>query len=77
MGRLSGMVRSMGLLMESILEDGEDPMVISNDYINVLCQVTSTAGTLSFETGEWDLLPVCKLYFSGSYRSLRWGQQTE
>lgn len=53
MSRLPAMVRSMGLLMESALEDGEDPMVISSEYINVLCQVTSTTGALSFETGEW------------------------
>lgn len=58
MSRLPAMVRSMGLLMESILEDGEDPMVIGSDYINVLCQVTSTSGALSFETGEWYLLLV-------------------
>lgn len=49
------MVRSMGLLMESGLEDGEDPMVIGSDYINVVCQVTSSAGALDFETGEWRL----------------------
>lgn len=49
------MVRSMGLLMESELEDGEDPMVIGSDYINVLCQVTSSPGALGFETGEWCL----------------------
>lgn len=49
------MVNSMGLLMESSLEDGEAPMVIGNDYINVLCQVTSTTGALNFESGEWRL----------------------
>lgn len=46
------MVHSMGSLMESSLEDGEDPMVISNGYIYVLCQVTSTPAALSFESGE-------------------------
>lgn len=52
MNRLPAMVRSMGLLMETVLEDGEDPMVIGSDYIKVLCQVTSTTGVLSFDTGE-------------------------
>eukprot|EP00903_Cladosiphon_okamuranus_P005952 g5878.t1 len=47
---LPAMVHSMGLLMEAGLEDGEDPMVISGDYVNVLCQVTSMAGALDFET---------------------------
>ena len=51
------MVRSVGLLMETVLEDGEGPMVIGSDHINVLCQVTSSTGALEFETGEWRLPP--------------------
>lgn len=50
------MVSTMGSLMETLLEDGEDPMVITNDYIDVLCQVTSTTGALDFESGEWRCL---------------------
>lgn len=46
------MLHSMGSLMESALEDGEDPTVIGNDYISVLCQVTSTTGALDFESGK-------------------------
>lgn len=46
------MVRSMATLMESALEDGEDAMVIANDYIDVLCLVTSTTGAMSFDTRE-------------------------
>ena len=57
MNRLPAMVRSVGLLMETVLEDGEDPMVIGSDHINVLCQVTSSTGALEFETGEWRLPP--------------------
>lgn len=56
--RLSAMVQSLGSLMESALEDGESPMVIDNDYMTVLCHVTSATGPLSYESGEWT---VCAL----------------
>lgn len=61
MSRLLEMVQSVGSLMESGLEDGEDPIVISSGYINVLCQVTSTTGVLNFETGEWRSSPFSNL----------------
>lgn len=51
--RLPAMVHSMGSLMETSMEDGEETMAIGNDYITVVCHVTSEAGALSFESGEW------------------------
>lgn len=64
MKSLLELVHSMGVLMEAGLEDGEDPMVIGSDYVNVVCQVTSSTGALDFETGEWRWLPV-RIYFKG------------
>lgn len=40
----------MSSLMESGLEDGEDPMVISNNYVSILCLVTSETSDMSFDT---------------------------
>ncbi|CAM9935318.1 unnamed protein product [Scytosiphon promiscuus] len=47
---LQGMMKSMISLMESDLEDGEDAMVIENEYIRVLCLVTSTTNAMDFDT---------------------------
>lgn len=49
---LPGMVKSMLSLMESDLEDGEDAMVIANEYVHVACLVTSTMDAMSFDAGE-------------------------
>lgn len=51
-GRLPVVVRSMASLMESSLEDGEDPMVIANSHLEILCLVTSATEAMSFDTRE-------------------------
>ena len=42
----------MASLMESALDDGEEAMVITSDYVTISCLVTSASGPVSFETGE-------------------------
>eukprot|EP00752_Nemacystus_decipiens_P011504 g10216.t1 len=67
------MLRSIGSLMESALEDGEDPTVIGNDYINVLCQdvallapvrITMSASMTSTPAGS--AIPSCSYYNEGT-----------
>ncbi|CAM9093541.1 unnamed protein product, partial [Hapterophycus canaliculatus] len=53
---LPGMMTSMMSLMESDLEDGEDAMVIANEYVHVLCLVTSTTDAMSFDAGSSHVL---------------------
>ncbi|CAM9473958.1 unnamed protein product, partial [Ectocarpus sp. 8 AP-2014] len=48
---LTAIVQSMVLLMEAGMEDGEGVMVIESEYLQASCLVTSSTGSLSFDTG--------------------------
>ncbi|CAM9236501.1 unnamed protein product [Ectocarpus fasciculatus] len=48
---LTAIVQSMVLLMEAGLEDGEGVMKIESDYVQASCLITSSTGSVSFDTG--------------------------
>ncbi|CAM9766978.1 unnamed protein product, partial [Ectocarpus sp. 12 AP-2014] len=48
---LTAIVQSMVLLMEAGMEDGEGVMTIESEYVQASCLVTSSTGSLSFDTG--------------------------
>ncbi|CAM9232454.1 unnamed protein product [Ectocarpus sp. 6 AP-2014] len=48
---LTAIVQSMVLLMEAGTEDGEGVMTIESEYVQASCLVTSSTGSLSFDTG--------------------------
>ncbi len=54
--RLPAILASIASLMELGLDDGEEAMVISSDYVIISCLVTSASGPVSFETGEGALV---------------------
>ncbi|CAM9699138.1 unnamed protein product [Ectocarpus sp. 12 AP-2014] len=48
---LTAIVQSMVLLTEAGMEDGEGVMTIESEYVQASCLVTSSTGSLSFDTG--------------------------
>ncbi|CAM9232606.1 unnamed protein product [Ectocarpus sp. 6 AP-2014] len=48
---LTAIVQSIVLLMEAGMEDGEGVMTIESEYVQASCLITSSTGSLSFDTG--------------------------